>query len=725
MKQWIRQNFASALAHLDLRIHREILRLRATYQLTLDEFRGLYISDNHVDSLINNQLQQYQARHPETASLTLADIDQLQTRINSLKSFVTDNYVKDTAWKKLQESFSLTAIELDVILIALAPELDSKYETLYAYLNNDITRKYPTVELIMRFAEPGSGNSYRQALNEHAKLCATGLLNVREQNTSYQMHAGIFLAKEVIDFLLYDSPCEPDATLLRALTTPFQAWDGLPFPAETVFKLQSYSQQLDTAENGYGDRKIKLLIRARKNSAALMLLTNVFSGANIKTLVLDLATLFEHKDRLRQSLNHISLYLSLHRVAVIIDFQSINGNRETHGELTRHLFDSLFNRVPLLAIVVAPEDWRNDLLCHYPFHHLALQPPGVVQRKLMWQQLAHHEDISLEESDTNAIAEFFNLDYQQIAAATRQLKLQQKKNYALGYKDLVAAATAQSYSEIAELAIKVNNSFGFDELILPADTRGRIKEIIFGARNRQLVFDEWGFAARTGNVRGLMALFAGASGTGKTMSASVIANELGLDLYRVDLSRVVSKYIGETEKNLDKIFNAAHQANCILFIDEADALLGKRSEVKDAHDRNANVEVAFLLQKMESHDGLVILTTNLAKNIDQAFTRRLQFVVDFPKPDELHRELIWKNMFGDKAPLHSDVDFNFLARQFNNTGGDIKNIALDAALLAAESEHKLIDMPLLIRACARQMIKQGKVPSATEFKHFFALVGNN
>ena len=221
-----------------------------------------------------------------------------------------------------------------------------------------------------------------------------------------------------------------------------------------------------------------------------------------------------------------------------------------------------------------------------------------------------------------------------------------------------------------------------------------------------------------------MALFSGSSGTGKTMAASVIAGQLGLDLYRIDLSRIVSKYIGETEKNLDKIFTAATRANCILFFDEADALFGKRSEVKDAHDRYANVEVAYLLQKMENFDGVVIMTTNLSKNIDQAFTRRLHYIIDFPRPDEKHRELIWKSMFNEKAPLDSNVDFNFLARQFANTGGDIKNIVLDAAVMAANSEQQCIDMPILLRASARQMVKQGKVPSPSEFKHYFELVSS-
>jgi SpoVK/Ycf46/Vps4 family AAA+-type ATPase len=216
-------------------------------------------------------------------------------------------------------------------------------------------------------------------------------------------------------------------------------------------------------------------------------------------------------------------------------------------------------------------------------------------------------------------------------------------------------------------------------------------------------------------------LFAGGSGTGKTMTAGVIAADLGLDLYRIDLAGVVSKYIGETEKNLDRIFAAAHLSNAILFFDEADALFGKRSEVKDAHDRYANIEVAYLLQKMEEHDGAVILASNLSKNIDAAFSRRMHYVVDFPLPDETYRERLWRSMFSERAPLGPCVDLRFLATHFQLAGGDIRNVALDAAFLAAQ-DGRIITMRHLVMAMARQTMKQGKVPSPSDFKQYHALI---
>ena len=288
---------------------------------------------------------------------------------------------------------------------------------------------------------------------------------------------------------------------------------------------------------------------------------------------------------------------------------------------------------------------------------------------------------------------------------------------------LFDAARAQSDQSLGSLAAKVKTLHGWDDLVLPRVTLQRVKEIAAAIRHRHVVYSEWGFDKRIAAGLGLKILFSGASGTGKTMTAGVIAADLGLDLYKIDLSGIVSKYIGETEKNLDRIFHAAESSNAILFFDEADALFGKRSEVQDAHDRYANIEVAYLLQKIEEYEGVVILASNLSKNIDLAFARRMHYVVEFPLPDESQREKLWRGMFPAAVPLGKDVDFQFLARQFPIAGGDIRNVALEAAFLAAQ-DGKLVTMKQLAKALARQMMKQGKVPSATDFKQYHDLISD-
>jgi SpoVK/Ycf46/Vps4 family AAA+-type ATPase len=237
-------------------------------------------------------------------------------------------------------------------------------------------------------------------------------------------------------------------------------------------------------------------------------------------------------------------------------------------------------------------------------------------------------------------------------------------------------------------------------------------------RYRLQVYGDWGFGQKLSLGKGLIALFTGVSGTGKTLSAEVLATELGLDLYRVDLASVVSKYIGETEKNLSRVFEDAQSSNAILFFDEADALFGKRSDIKDAHDRYANIEVNYLLQRVEGYEGAVILASNLSKNIDEAFLRRLHFNIEFPFPNEDLRLAIWQQIFPSQAPVASEVDFEFLGRKFKITGGNIKNVALAAAFRAAE-EGGEIRMKYIILGLRREYQKLGKVCEQADFDRYY------
>jgi hypothetical protein len=271
------------------------------------------------------------------------------------------------------------------------------------------------------------------------------------------------------------------------------------------------------------------------------------------------------------------------------------------------------------------------------------------------------------------------------------------------------------------LATRVRPSRGWHDLVLPADQTRRLHELVARQRGRSTVYGRWGFSPRPST--GVVALFAGPSGTGKTLAAEVVAGALGLDLYKIDLSSVVSKYIGETEKNLERIFGAAAAGDLVLFFDEADALFGKRSDVGDAHDRYANIEVAYLLQRLETYDGIVILATNLQRNIDQAFTRRISVGVEFDEPDEEYRRVIWQRCLPATAPVDA-LDLDFLARQFEVTGGTIRNAVLAAAFLAAD-EAGPITMERVIRALQREFQKQGRLRTASEFDRYFDLVGDD
>jgi SpoVK/Ycf46/Vps4 family AAA+-type ATPase len=245
------------------------------------------------------------------------------------------------------------------------------------------------------------------------------------------------------------------------------------------------------------------------------------------------------------------------------------------------------------------------------------------------------------------------------------------------------ACRSQARSRLDDLAQRIEPMATWEDIVLPETQLRGLKEIAAHVRQRARVYGAWGFASKGERGLGISALFAGASGTGKTMAAEVLANHLQLDLYKIDLSQMVSKYIGETEKNLRRVFDAAEEGGAILLFDEADALFGKRSEVKDSHDRYANIEVSYLLQRMEAYRGLAILTTNLKNAVDTAFIRRLRFIVEFPFPDARQRAEIWRHIFPSDTPL-VNPEFSKLAR-LSIPGGNIRNIALHAAFLAAEA----------------------------------------
>ena len=276
----------------------------------------------------------------------------------------------------------------------------------------------------------------------------------------------------------------------------------------------------------------------------------------------------------------------------------------------------------------------------------------------------------------------------------------------IGAAELAVACRRIASPNLPGFARRIDPVFELAQVILPEDQHRQLREIVGQVRDAATVLDRWGFAAQLPYGRGVAALFSGASGTGKTMAAQAIAKALDAELYHVDLARVVSKYIGETEKNLDAVFVEAERSFAVLLFDEADALFGKRSDIKDAHDRYANIEVAYLLQRIEAFAGLAVMTTNFRRNIDQAFLRRFRFTIDFPQPDAAAREAIWHQCLPADAPRADDIDFRFIARRLELSGGSIQQITVCAAFAAA-AENKPIAMKHLVEATRAELVKIG------------------
>jgi ATP-dependent 26S proteasome regulatory subunit len=345
-----------------------------------------------------------------------------------------------------------------------------------------------------------------------------------------------------------------------------------------------------------------------------------------------------------------------------------------------------------------------------PVLSLEVHRPAQPEQRDLWQRSLGEAAAGLNGRLDSLVANF-DLDAQSIESISGSvLQMGAASGEELG-DALWRTCRTRTDPRLGELAQRIQPMATWDDLVLPETQTQILREVAVHIRRRMVVYDAWGFAAKSSRGLGISALFSGVSGTGKTMAAEVLANDLRLDLYRIDLSQVVSKYIGETEKNLRRVFDTAEEGGAILLFDEADALFGKRSEVKDSHDRYANVEVSYLLQRMEAYRGLAILTTNLKEAIDTAFMRRIRFVVQFPFPDAAQRAEIWRRVFPAQTPT-SSLDAERLAR-LAVAGGNIRNIALYAAFLAAD-EDQPVRMSHLLRAARAEYAKLEKPLSEAE-----------
>ena len=355
------------------------------------------------------------------------------------------------------------------------------------------------------------------------------------------------------------------------------------------------------------------------------------------------------------------------------------------------------------SIPTAAQPWRVDV-----------PPAGYDQRRQAWAQSLAKTPAA---TDANRLADTFSFGPAQIRQtvrlATSVAALRTPADATPSTEDVMAAGRSLTTPNLSRFAMPLAPLYGWGDLVLPDDKMQQLRGVEGRVRHRQLVHREWGFGQKLSRGKGLNVLFTGPSGTGKTMAAEVLAGALSLTLHQIDLSTVISKYIGETEQHLSAIFREAESSQTLLFFDEADALFGKRTEVKDAHDRYANIEVNYLLQRIEQYEGIVVLATNLQRNLDDAFIRRINEVIEFPMPDEAAREQIWQRHFPAEAPT-KEIDFAFLAKQFKLAGGSIRNVAMAAAYAAAE-DGSAIDMGHVIPAIQAEYQKQARLVMENEF----------
>ncbi len=612
----------------------------------------------------------------------------------------------DLPVKMLRDGFGLNAFESQALLLALTVELDSSFEALLAQCQPESGARLPTAALALRlFCE--SADEWVQArlsFSAGGPLVRWKLIHLEERTASL-LTTPFHLDWRVANTLL--GVDEPPAALLGRMQ-----FVQAPPPRQMI-RLEQAQQLGAIIQHGLATERWPLrlvvnLFGARgagrctlAASACAQLHIPVLTASAVDLLGDGSLTLF-----LRESI--------LQHAAAYLDCTDLPEDAQT--ALQRACADSA--RLILIG-TTARAAWleTQPQTMVIPFE---VPPLTVQERKALWQ--VQMGDVLDGQGDGLAAQFPFTLgDIQRVAESARTLAMMRAPEAPqLSVQDAWRAARAHPQHRLSELARRIEPRYSWDDIVLPDMARQQLVEIQQQVAQQTRVYEAWGFGRTLSRGRGVSALFSGSSGTGKTMAAEILAGTLNLDLYRIDLSCVVSKYIGETEKNLARVFDEAERSSVILFFDEADALFGKRSEVKDAHDRYANIEINYLLQRMEDYQGLAILATNMRQALDEAFLRRLRFLIEFPFPDAQQRAQIWRRSFPAEMPQR-DLDIDFMARQFKIAGGNIRNIALNAAFLAA-AENAPVQMPHLIRATKREFDKIGKACLESDFGPYFALV---
>ncbi len=595
------------------------------------------------------------------------------------------------ALDSLCDAFGLSPFERDVLLLCAGVELDSGFAQLCAEAQRNPQRTYPTFSLALA-ALP---DAHWSALTPAAPLRRWRFIEV---TTGETLTAGTLRIDErVLHYLTGISYL--DARLQGLVERLPPAPGELPAShRELAGRIANLAARFGKTTalpviNLSGDDRDGMRAVATQSAASLTMQLHLIRASDIPAPVAERDALSRLWEREAVLLNS----------ALLIDY-----DEPEHARAVGAFIDNVVGMV----FVASREPLRQSKRQVVRFE---VNKPASAEQRELWlsalDQIAPQLNGHLE-----TLTAQFSFGAEGIRAASTQMLqglLTEDDEQTAGREAaqesldmrLWDACRMQARSRLDDLAQRIETVAGWDDLVLPEAQLQTLRAVAAQVRARSRVYEDWGFAAKGGRGLGISALFAGASGTGKTMAAEVIARELRLDLYRIDLSQVVNKYIGETEKNLRRVFDAAEEGGAVLLFDEADALFGKRSEVKDSHDRYANIEISYLLQRMESYRGLAILTTNLKSVLDPAFMRRLRFIVHFPFPDHAQRAAIWQRIFPVETPTEN-LDVSKLAR-LNVAGGNIRNIALNAAFLAAH-DHEPVRMSHLLRAARGEYAKLEK-----------------
>lgn len=714
------EHLTDELKRVDLLVRRALLISRNPQAKPENTFRGLVISEADIDAMLEagEFLSQYWRKQDAAKALLGPLDDRIQFLMQAIdqRLELTAKTGRRLTLPSLAHSYNLSIAEVDLLLIAVAPELESRYETLYAYLQDDVTRNRPTVDLALNLTCRSEREKYRarRLFAPDAPLVRFQILELLEDSHDRRptlMRKFMKVEESLLRWLL-ESPS--NVLPLGSFVAPRGSIENLDASDDTRKKLQNLVDSLDLS--GPSRNVVRLIGSSR---GELRLAAEAVSRALGKTLILvEMGELETGKANLNTLLRNCALLNAALAIVAPEAATVTEPDAKPAASPEQQLWQSL-DQLPGPVFAVGPPSAFPDLPLDAHIWRVELPPPDFALRKRAWESALGdtHTDV-----DPARLADTFRFGAPQIrqasTLATSFAALRDPNDASPVMTDVLEAGRSMTAPNLQRYAVAVQPRYTWSDIVLPEEKMQQLRHIAARFEHRRTVNRDWGFGDKFSRGKGLNILFTGLSGVGKTMAAEVIASALSLILYQIDLSTVVSKFVGETEKNLSAIFREAELSQSLLFFDEADSFFGKRGDVQQAHDRYANFEVNYLLQRIEQFEGIIVLATNLQRNIDEAFLRRMHEVIDFSMPDEALRERIWRKHLPPAAPASKDIDFAFLASQFKLSGGNIKNAVMSAAYLAA-TESKQIGMGEMIRGVKMELEKQGKLILKTDFgKHF-------
>ena len=595
----------------------------------------------------------------------------------------------------LAKQLGLSPFEQDVLLLCVAMELDTGLAAQCAFANGDSARAYPTFALAMTLFDAPAW----EVMSPQRPLRYWRLIEINQPGAQPLVNSALRADERIVNFL-------KGLNYLDDRLAPLVS--ALDMPPSTVDAPASQTRTVDTlvAQLGnHGGTRLPVVQLLGSDTASKELIaqatSKIFGLQLYRMPARHLTVSAGELETIARLWQRESLLLPL---ALYVDLQQVS--KEGEQSESSVSVSRFLSRIDGMVFVDSRDSWAGITPSHLS---IDIGKPTADEQQAIWDAL-----LGDAAADNPALlAGQFDLNFVRQQQLANQALAQNAADGAPLQTRLWDACLASTRPQIGAMAQQLDPKAHWDDLILPPQENSLLRQIAAQVGQRATVYGRWGFRNKMNRGLGISTLFAGESGTGKTMAAEVIANDLRLNLYRIDLSAVVSKYIGETEKNLRRLFDAAEDGGAILFFDEADALFGKRSEVKDSHDRYANIETNYLLQRMESYRGLAILATNMKSALDPAFLRRLRFVVNFPFPGVTERTAMWQRAFPPQAPTEG-LDFTRLAK-LNLTGGHIHNIAINAAFLAARAANS-ITMPIVLDAARTEFRKLERPINEAEFR---------